>query len=541
LYQSAWSQQASHQAGTALAQQRVREAASKGFLSESSAADKIPGYTNNPGEMRQESSVAKERVREQLAGTHMRIDANTDPMFVNANRAVDNPDVTLRQQTITSVDEKDYTEQTCIETRDDEFEVIKTSSLDPYYKHFEVYQFYNHCPNHQGWGKSIAQGCITWRRPELLHTKHNPGADYEEIHGMEWKTDAHPDFEFLFQSGKCRLKREVPKEEGRASRMITVDFYKKEETRTDWSISRIDEHREGRSRLKRPEDFGVESFKKVQVFVCSYQSPGNTCKRLRDLGGLELQSTCIERLGGVCVKWQKRYKVPNPGTAKTRVIDMTAGHKEAFNADGSQNDTTYVDNTESAEAIAKLTALKDVGESLPKINTGDPQALTVFTGEDRRCPRQAGMNRCPGGRSKKNVDDQILERKFNEGKCIYIGTYKERWEKNIGTMIGQKRIVTTYCCYDSVLAKVLHQGAIAQGLKPLGEPKSPNCGPLTLGQLQAMDWNRIDLGPFVAEMMSKVNLTAGHVAHKSAATVQSHLGNQMEAVRQARIRGGGNP
>ena len=58
-------------------------------------------------------------------------------------------------------------------------------------------------------------------------------------------------------------------------------------------------------------------------------------------------------------------------------------------------------------------------------------------------------------------------------KCIRVGTYEERWDKNIGTMVGQKRVVTTFCSYDSVLAKILHQGAIDQGVKSLGDPKSP--------------------------------------------------------------------
>ena len=50
------------------------------------------------GEMRQENPDAKERCRDQLAGSRMHIDPNTDPMFVNATRAVDNPDETLKNR-----------------------------------------------------------------------------------------------------------------------------------------------------------------------------------------------------------------------------------------------------------------------------------------------------------------------------------------------------------------------------------------------------------------------------------------------------------
>ena len=368
-----------------------------------------------------------------------------------------------------------------------------------------------------------------------MSPRRNPGADYDELHGMQWVEDKHPAFDALLYSGKCRLKQEMPKEEGRESRMIPVEFYKKAEVYddSDWVITKIEEHREGRSRLKRPEDFGVESFVKVQVFTCSHKTPGNTCSVLRAQGGIETSSWCRERVGEVCVKWQKRYKVPKRfARQKTSVTDITRGHKEPFNLQAVMNNKGYADNREAPEAITKLQALHDVGASLPKINTGDPNALFVFRGDDNRCVSQAGNNRCPGGHGRKEAGDQALERKWNDGKCIRVGSYEEK-NKNIGQLIGQKRTVTTFCCFESILSKVLHQGAIHQGVKSLGDPKTPNCGPLTLGQLQALDWDRVDFTPFVADMVSRVNLNAAHVANKSAATVHDHLAHQMTAANNS--------
>ena len=244
----------------------------------------------------------------------------------------------------------------------------------------------------------------------------------------------------------------------------------------------------------------------------------------------------MERVGDVCVKWQKRYKVPKrDAIKKTIVTDISEGHKDPFNLDGRMDDKSYVENREAPEAIAKLTALHDVGAAMPKIDTGDPNALSVFRGEDNRCVRQAGNNRCPGGNGNKEAGDLALERKWNEGKCIRVGTYDEE-TKNIGMMIGQKRTVTTFCCFENILSKVLHQGAIDQGVKSLGDPKTPNCGALTLGQLQRLNWDRVDFTPFVAEMTSRVNLSAGHIAQKSSVTVHSHLSNQMAAAHSARMR-----
>ena len=537
-------QTASYQEGAQKAREMNREKLDGTHLLEANAQQNIPNFKPVEEGIEQKftshdyESMMKDVVKTQLASDRPRLDPNTDPIFVNANRAIEKPEETLKKQEVSYVEEKDYEEQACIDTRDEEFEVVNTARIDPYYERYEVWQFYNHCPNHPGWGKGIVQGCQTWTHRHLMSPKRNEGADYEEIKGNKWKEDKHPEFDFLLSNGKCRLKKEMPKEEGREARMIPVEFYKKEEVfdNSDWTISKIDEHREGRSRLKRPEDFGVESFVKVQVFICSYQTPGNTCKTLRSIGAIEHQSRCMERVNDVCVKWQKRYKVPKrDAVKKTIVTDISEGHKDPFNIDGRMDDKTCVENREAPEAIAKLTALRDVGAAMPKIDTGDPNALSVFRGEDNRCVRQAGNNRCPGGNGDKEAGDHALERKWNEGKCIRVGTYDEE-TKNIGMMIGQKRTVTTFCCFENILSKVLHQGAIDQGIKSLGDPKTPNCGALTLGQLQRLNWDRVDFGPFVAEMTSRVNVSAAHVANKSSVTVRSHLSNQMAAAQSERMR-----
>ena len=537
-------QTVAYQEGAQQAREMNREKLDGTHLLEENASRHIPHFKSVKEEEEQTytshdyQAMMKDIVKVQLASDRPRIDPNTDPIFVNANRAIANPEETLKKQTVSYVDDKDYEERACIDTRDEEFEVINTARIDPYYKRYEVWQFYNHCPNHRGWGKSIAQGCVTWQNRHNMRVTHNPDADYEEIHGMAWVGDKHPEFDFLISTGKCRLKKEMAKEEGRQSRMIPVEFYKKAETydTDDCEITKIDEHREGRSRLKRPEDFGVDSFVKIQVFICSYKTPGNTCSFLRSKGGIEQKSTCSERVGDVCVKWRKKYKVPKAGAVKRiKTTDLSEGHVDPFNLDGRMDDKSYVENREAPEAIAKLTALHKVGSALPKIDTGDPNSLSVFNGVANRCVAQAGNNRCPGGNGTKTAGDLALEKKWNEGKCIRVDSYEEQ-NKNIGQMVGQKRTVTTYCCFETILAKVLHQGAIDQGINSFGDPKTTNCNALTLGQLQRMNWDRVDFGPFVAEMTSRVNMSTAHVANKSSVTVRSHLSNQMTAAQSERMR-----
>jgi hypothetical protein len=538
-------QTSSYHEGAQQAREMKQKALNGEHLLEANASKNIPNY--KPVEERTEQtfnsqsyeSMMKDVVRTQLGSDRVRIDPNTDPIFVNANRAIEKPEETLKKQTVSYTEEKDYEEKECIDTRDEEFEAVNTAHVDPYYKRFEVNMYYNSCPNHSGWGKVAAASC---GNKHLHQLNRRSDLDYDEIHGMEWREDKHPDLDYLFSNGKCRLKKEMPKDEGRESRMIPVEFYRKDETMSDWTISKIDEHREGRSRLKGPQDFGVESFVKVQVFICSYKTPGNTCTTLRAQGGIEKTSSCSERVGDVCVKWQKTYKVPKPGTVHTtKTTDLSAGHIEPFNMDGRMNDKTFVENKEAPEAIARLTALHEVGAAMPKIDTGNPDSIGVFNGEAITCLTQGGSlshHGCPGQSGKKDPHEQKLEQLDREGKCIRVGSYKKDEKTNIGQMIGQKATITSYCCFESLLSKALHQGAITCGLRTIGDgvAKNPPCQALTLGELQRMDWSRVDFGPFVAEMTSKVNLNAGHIANKSSTTVHSHLSNQMAAAQSARMR-----
>lgn len=530
---------AAHQDGTALAHALNQQITAGGFLTSAQGQDKIWGYTDSPPEaalkpenltgIQNQNSEASLRIKDQLSGPRMHINPLTDPMFVNANRALANPTETLNKQTITTTDLDNALTRPCTETRDEEFEVINYAEATAYYKRFEVSQFYNHCPNHSGWGKSIAQGCITWQDRELLKATRNPSVDYEET-VQYWTTDAHPDFENLFRLGKCRLVKEMPKEEGRESRMIPVTYYAKVEVidNSDWHISVIEDHRPGRHRLKGPEDFGWESFSKIQVYSCSYTSPGNTCKPLRLQGAIDKTSLCSEKMAGVCVKWDKTVQIPRPGSSNTQTKDLSHDPIELLNMKGELNDTSYAENQEAADAIAKLTAIHDIGAALPKFDTGDPNALTVFRGADHRCVSQGGNNRCPGGNGRKEAGDQALERKVNEGRCIRVGAY-EPDTRNIGILVGQKRTMTTYCCYDTTLSKVLHQGAVDQGIESLGDPKTAQCGALSLAQLQAMQWDRVDFTPFVNEVTSKASLNVADVGKRSSETVRAHLDNQLKS------------
>ncbi len=90
----------------------------------------------------------------------------------------------------------------------------------------------------------------------------------------------------------------------------------------------------------------------------------------------------------------------------------------------------------------------------------------------------------------------------DNGFCVEVGEY----EKTVSLVFKQK--VKSYCCFNSKLARSVHQ----QGRKqlntfdrgrPFGSAKHPQCRGLTPEELEALDFAEIDLSEFVNDMMAR--------------------------------------
>jgi conjugal transfer mating pair stabilization protein TraN len=87
------------------------------------------------------------------------------------------------------------------------------------------------------------------------------------------------------------------------------------------------------------------------------------------------------------------------------------------------------------------------------------------------------------------------------------------------------RIETTesYCCFNSRLARILNEQGRAQLGKGWGGAQSPDCSGFTLVQLQALDFSRMDLSEFYAEIAPTLpNL--GDTQQRAQQKVHSYFG-----------------
>jgi hypothetical protein len=93
--------------------------------------------------------------------------------------------------------------------------------------------------------------------------------------------------------------------------------------------------------------------------------------------------------------------------------------------------------------------------------------------------------------------EQILAMKRDNRLCHTVGSYCSAKIPIVGTCIETTR---SYCCFNSRLARILQEQGRAQLGRGWGSAKDPQCGGFSMSELQALDFSRMDLSEFYAEI-----------------------------------------
>jgi len=145
--------------------------------------------------------------------------------------------------------------------------------------------------------------------------------------------------------------------------------------------------------------------------------------------------------------------------------------------------------------------------------------IYIFNGQDMRCRPpgvQTGFSDCCKktttwlGLGQCTAREQILSklRTTNKGKdytqadaqCHYVGSYcAEKW---LGTCVQRKK---TYCCFGSVLARIVHEQGRSQIGLSWGTPEEPICRGFTPSELQSIDFGKIDFSEYEEFINSEVD------------------------------------
>ncbi|MGV8948503.1 MAG: conjugal transfer protein TraN [Candidatus Paracaedibacter sp.] len=238
-----------------------------------------------------------------------------------------------------------------------------------------------------------------------------------------------------------------------------------------------------------------------KVYRCHYPAK-NDCAALRAKGCYQINSVCKEKVGEVCVVWEQTYKCPS---GKKIVKSFRSSNKaNPFCLSGDCADKSYAPNKDFAETMSLMSVLKEAGDDLRNFGS-------IFKGLDWRCTRHCiGFKDCCGNGRGWGVSlnlascdkkEQTLAELRKKNRCIQVGTYCA--EKELGICIRKK---TTFCCYDTKLAKIVQEQGKRQLGLGFGDPKQPQCQGLTIEQLALLDFSKIDFSDMLADIVGSTKI-----------------------------------
>jgi len=122
-------------------------------------------------------------------------------------------------------------------------------------------------------------------------------------------------------------------------------------------------------------------------------------------------------------------------------------------------------------------------------------------------------------------EEQILAMRRGQNLCDEIGIYCSNELKLLFIKICLEH-TKSYCCFNSRLARILNEQGRGQIGKGWGGAESPNCSGFTQAEFAAIDFSRIDLSEFTAEIMANVKMPSiGTSSQQIQTSVQQKVQN----------------
>ena len=161
--------------------------------------------------------------------------------------------------------------------------------------------------------------------------------------------------------------------------------------------------------------------------------------------------------------------------------------------------------------------------------------IYIFNGKDYRCRppglQTGGLDCCKKGTTwfglgQCKESEKVLAKLRSwgklDGQCHYVGSYCA--VKVLGICLQKKK---TYCCFHSVLARIVQE----QGRKQLGigwgTPKSPNCRGFTPDEFQRIDFSKIDFSEWYSEVQKQAQQGFGNFKQQGVEKIKEYF-NQLK-------------
>ena len=121
--------------------------------------------------------------------------------------------------------------------------------------------------------------------------------------------------------------------------------------------------------------------------------------------------------------------------------------------------------------------------------------------------------------------EQITAMRRDQNLCMEVGTFCSNELNLLITKICLEH-TTSFCCYNSRLARIINQQARPQIGKGWGGAESPNCSGFTQAEFASIDFSNIDLSEFTAEIMANIKMpNVGTSSQQVQTSVQQKVQN----------------
>ena len=117
--------------------------------------------------------------------------------------------------------------------------------------------------------------------------------------------------------------------------------------------------------------------------------------------------------------------------------------------------------------------------------------------------------------------EKLLATHREANLCVPVGSFCSRRVPIIRTCIEQTQ---SYCCFNSRLARIINEQGRGQVGKGWGSGKRPDCSGFTPEEFEQIDFSRIDLSEFIAEVVASVRVpSASAIGQNVQSTVQQRV------------------
>ncbi len=246
------------------------------------------------------------------------------------------------------------------------------------------------------------------------------------------------------------------------------------------------------------------------VKTCKYPSK-NDCRLYGHCYANGDKGCLLQDSQGNCVNMQREFSCKSWDVVNLKNQTSRMGFKEKPGKDGLVCkgvpcidghcvDKSYETNGKMMDSLSKLYATSNM-------NPDKDGNFNLFEGATSGCSKKAlgYSNCCRIGKvgwgknigAKCTKDERTLMEQRNKNLCVYVGSEKK---KRAGVHILTKH---RYCCFGNILDKVIQVEGRKQLRRSFGTGSNPDCRGLSLKDIQAIDWNKVDFTEFIEDLKVK--------------------------------------